>query len=129
MLKKYPDKVRLVFKNFPIRSHKFAIKAAAAALAAEPLGKFWEFHDTLFDNYNQLNDEKIQEIVGIVGLDETKFKEKQKNPAITQRIRLDYEEGIRIGVRGTPTIFINGKIVRDRNLKSMEAIIEKELLK
>jgi protein-disulfide isomerase len=129
LLKKYPDKVRLVFKNFPIRSHKFAIKAAAAALAAEPLGKFWEFHDRLFDNYNQLNDEKIQEIVGIVGLDETKFKEEQKNPAITQRIRSDYEEGIRIGVRGTPTIFINGKIVRDRSLKSMEAIIEKELLK
>jgi protein-disulfide isomerase len=129
LLKKYPDKVRLVFKNFPIRSHKFAIKAAAAALAAEALGKFWEFHDRLFDNYNQLNDEKIQEIVGIVGLDETKFKEEQKNPAITQRIRSDYEEGIRVGVRGTPTIFINGKIVRDRSLKSMEAIIEKELLK
>jgi protein-disulfide isomerase len=129
LLKKYPDKVRLVFKNFPIRSHKFAIKAAAAALAAESLGKFWEVHDRLFDNYNQLNDEKIQEIVDIVGLDETKFKEEQKDPAITQRIRMDYEEGIQIGVRGTPTIFINGKIVRDRSLKSMEAIIEKELVK
>ena len=127
MLIKYPAKVKLVFKNFPIRSHKFAIKAAAAALAAEPLGKFWEFHDTLFKNYNLLNEQKIQEIVGIVGLDETKFKEQQKNPAITKRIRLDYEEGIRVGVRGTPTIFINGKRLRDRSMKSMQEVIEKGL--
>ena len=129
LLIEYPGKVKLVFKNFPIRSHKYALKAAVAALAAEPLGKFWEFHDTLFSNYNRLNDQKIQEIVGLLGLDETKFKEHQKNPAITERIRQDYEEGIRLGVRGTPTIFINGKKLRDRGMKNMEAVIEKELQK
>jgi len=129
LLIKYPGKVKVVFKNFPIRSHKYALKAAMAALAAEPLGKFWEFHDTLFNNYNRLNDQKIQEIVKILGLDETKFKEQQRNPAITERIRQDYEEGIRIGVRGTPTIFINGKKLRDRSMQSMEAAIEKELHK
>ena len=83
----------------------------------------------LFSNYNRLNDQKIQEIVGLLGLDETKFKEQQKNSAITQRIRQDYEEGIRIGVRGTPTIFINGKKLRERGMKGMEAVIEKELQK
>ena len=129
LLKTYPGKVKLVFKNFPIRSHKYAVKAAVAALAAERQEKFWEFHDTLFKNYNRLNDQKIQEIVGLLGLDETKFKEQQKNSAITQRIRQDYEEGIRLGVRGTPTIFINGKKLRDRGMKSMEAVIEKELQK
>ena len=127
LLKKYPGKVKLVFKNFPIRSHKYAVKAAVAALAAEPQGTFWEFHDMLFSNYNRLNDQKIQEIVGLLGLDETKFKEQQKNPNITERIRQDYEEGIRLGVRGTPTLFINGKKLRDRGMKSMEAAIEKEL--
>ena len=129
LLKKYPGKVKLVFKNFPIRSHKYAVKAAVAALAAERQEKFWEFHDTLFKNYNRLNDQKIQEIVGLLGLDETKFKEQQKNPAITERIRQDYEEGIRLGVRGTPTLFINGKKLRDRDMKSMEAVVEKELQK
>jgi protein-disulfide isomerase len=129
LLKKYPGKVKLVFKNFPIQSHRYAVKAAAAALATEPLGKFWEFHDMLFSNYNRLNDQKIQEIVGLLSLDETKFKEQQKNPAITERIRQDYEEGIRIGVRGTPTIFINGKKLRDRGMESMESVIEKELQK
>ena len=129
LLIKYPGKVKVVFKNFPIRSHKYALKASVAALAAEPSGKFWEFHDMLFSNYNRLNDQKIQEIVGLLGLDETKFKEQQKNSAITQRIRQDYEEGIRIGVRGTPTIFINGKKLRERGMKGMEAVIEKELQK
>ena len=129
LLKKYPGKVKLVFKNFPIRSHTYAVKAAVAALAAERQEKFWEFHDTLFSNYNDLNDPKIQEIVGLLGLDETKFKEQQKNPAITERIRQDYEEGIRLGVRGTPTLFINGKKLRDRGTKSMEAFVEKELQK
>jgi len=83
----------------------------------------------LFSNYNRLNDHKIQEIVGLLGLDEAKFKEQQKNPAITERIRQDYEEGIRLGVRGTPTIFINGKKLRDRGMQSMEAVIKKELQK
>jgi protein-disulfide isomerase len=129
LLIEYPGKVKLVFKNFPIRSHKYALAAAVAALAAEPLGKFWEFHDTLFSNYNRLNDQKIQEIVGLLGLDESKFKEQQKNPAITERVRQDYEEGIRLGVRGTPTIFINGKKLRDRDMESMESVIEKELQK
>jgi len=129
LLKKYPNKVKLVFKNFPIRSHKYAVKAAAAALAADREEKFWEFHDMLFENYNRLNDQKIQEIAGLLGLDETEFKKQQQNPTVTERIRQDYEEGIRLGVRGTPTIFINGKKLRDRSMKSMETTIEKEVRK
>ena len=129
LLIKYPGKIKLVFKNFPIRSHNYAVKAAVAALAAETQGKFWEFHDMLFNNYNRLNDQKVQEIVGLLGLDETKFEEQQKNPAVTERIRQDYQEGIRLGVKGTPTIFINGKKLRNRGIKSMEAVIEKNLQK
>ena len=62
-------------------------------------------------------------------VDETEFKKQQQSPAITERIRQDYEEGIRLGVRGTPTVFINGKKVRDRSMRQMETIIEKELQK
>ena len=83
----------------------------------------------LFENYNRLNDQKIQEIAGLLGLDETEFKKQQQSPAITERIRQDYEEGIRLGVRGTPTVFINGKKLRDRSMKSMETAIEKEIQK
>ena len=83
----------------------------------------------LFENYNRLNDQKIQEIAGLLGLDETEFKKQQQSPAIIERIRQDYEEGIRLGVRGTPTVFINGKKLRDRSMKSMETAIEKEIQK
>jgi len=127
LLKKYPASVKLVHKNFPIRSHKFAIKAAAAALAADREGKFWEFHDELFKNYNRLNDQKIQEIARKLELDETEIKKQQKDPAITTRIQKDYEEGIRLGIRGVPTVYINGKRMRDRAINTIEAAIEKEL--
>ena len=127
LLEKYPTDVKVVFKNFPIRSHKFAIQAAMAALAAGRQDKFWEFHDELFKNYNRLNDQKIQEIATQLGLDQTKFEEHRKNPVEAARIRQDYEEGIGLGVRGTPTLFINGKRLKNRSMQNMEAIIQQEL--
>jgi protein-disulfide isomerase len=127
LLEKYPTDVKVVFKNFPIRSHKFAVQAAMAALAAGRQNKFWEFHDELFKNYNRLNEQKIQEIATQLGLDQTKFKEHRKNPAEAARIRKDYEEGLGLGVRGTPTVFINGRKLKKRSLPIMEAIINEEL--
>ncbi len=129
LLEKYPTKVKLVHKNFPIRSHQFAFKAAVAALAADRQGKFWEFHDELYKNYNRLNDKKIDEIAKQLGLNEAEFKELQKDSAIIAQIRKDYEEGIQLGIRGVPTVFINGRKVRDRSMPNMEAIINKELTK
>ncbi len=116
-------------KNFPIRSHKFAFKAAIAALAADRQGKFWEFHDELYKNYNRLNDEKIAEIAKLLELNEAEFKEQQKDPSIIGRIRRDYEEGIQLGIRGVPTVFINGRKVRDRSVPKLEAAINQELQK
>ncbi len=99
-----------------------------AALAAGQQGKFWEFHDELFKNYNRLNDQKIQEIVKQLNLDQTKFNEDTKSPVEAARVRQDYEEGIRLGVRGTPTVFINGKQFRKkRSMKTMEAVIDEAL--
>ena len=129
LLEKYPTDVKLVHKNFPIRSHKFAFKAAIAALAADRQGKFWEFHDELYKNYNRLNDQKIEEIAKQLGLNEAEFKELQKDSAIITQIRRDYEEGIQLGIRGVPTVFINGRKLRDRSMQSMEAVINKELAK
>ena len=105
------------------------MKAATAALAAESQGKFWEFHDLLFKNYNKLNDKKIREIALELGLDQTEFKKKMKDPKITAIIRQDVREGAHAGVRGTPTIFINGRRLNDRSLKGFKAAIDKELQK
>ena len=105
------------------------MKASTAALAAESQGKFWEFHDLLFKNYNKLNDQKIREIALELGLDQTEFKIKMKDPKITAIIRQDVRDGAQAGVRGTPTIFINGRRLNDRSLKGFKAAIDKELQK
>ena len=127
LLEKYPNDVKIVFKNFPIRSHKFAIQAAMAALAAGSQNKFWEFHDELFKNYNRLDDQKVQEIVTQLELDQKKFDEDRKSPVEAARIRQDYEEGLKLGVRGTPTLFINGRRVKNRSMQNMEALIDQEI--
>ena len=129
VLEKYPEDVKVVFKNFPLRNHKFAMKAAVAALAAHSQGKFWEFHDLLFKNYNRLSDQKIQEIAQAVGLNMEEYEKKKKDPAIEKKVRQDLSDGHRAGVRGTPTVFINGIRLRDRSLKGFETAIDKQLQK
>jgi protein-disulfide isomerase len=129
VLEKYPQDVKLVFKNFPLRNHKFAEKAAIAALAAGEQGKFWEFHDLLFKNYNKLSDQKIQEIAQAVGLNMEEYEKKKKDPAIERKVRQDFSEGRQAGVRGTPSIFINGIRLRDRSLNGFQAAIDKQLEK
>ncbi len=129
VLEKYPEEVKIVFKNFPLKNHKFAKKAATAALAAGSQGKFWEFHDLLFKNYNRLNDKKIRDIALELGLDMVKFDKKTKDPLIQERISRDLRDGNRADVRGTPTVFINGKRLRDRTLPGFQKVIDRELQK
>ncbi|MCG6981890.1 MAG: thioredoxin domain-containing protein [Deltaproteobacteria bacterium] len=129
MLEKYPNQVKLVFKNFPLRNHQFSMQAAIAALAAEKQGKFWEFHDLLFKNYNHLNEEKIKEIAQQLNLDMKKFEKDRKDPEIRVMINKDLAEGNRVGVRGTPTIFINGRLLRNRSMAGFQELIEKALKK
>jgi protein-disulfide isomerase len=129
VLEQNPDDVRLVFKNYPLRNHKFAMKAAMAALAAGSEGKFWEFHDELYKNYNKLSDQKIREIALGLGFDQAEFDKKMNDPKITAMIRQDLRDGVQAGVRGTPTIFINGRRLKNRSLQGFQAAIDKELQK
>jgi len=129
VLETYPKEVKLVFMNFPLRSHKFAKPAAAASLAADRQGKFWEFHDRLFSYYNRLNDEKIREIAVDLGLNMDKFEKDTKDPKLLAKINQDVRIGISVGVKGIPSIFINGRLLKNRNLKGFRAVIEKELKK
>jgi protein-disulfide isomerase len=129
VLEKNPDKVKLVFKNFPLRNHKFAMPAATAALAAGKQGKFWEFHDLLFKDYNRLNEQTVKEIAQKLKLDMEKFEKDRKDPGIRTLISRDVSEGNRAGVRGTPTIFINGRLLRNRSPAGFQEMIEKALKK
>lgn len=126
----YPKDVRIVFKNFPLRSHRFAVPAALAALAAEDQGQFWPFHDRLFQNYNQLNAQKVEEIRQELNLDAERFKAKMQDPALQGLVRRDLEEGNAAGVGGTPTVYINGKKMRGRmSLEGFRKAIDAELAK
>jgi protein-disulfide isomerase len=127
VLERNPKTVKVVFKNFPIRSHKFAVKAAVAALAADRQGKFWNFHDELFKHYNRLNEEKLQEIATQLKLNKAQFEKDRKDPQLMERIRRDYNEGIQAGIRSVPSVFINGRKLKQRSLDRFQALIDKEL--
>jgi protein-disulfide isomerase len=121
--------VKLAIKNFPLPNHKFARQAAVAALAANRQGKFWQFHDELYKNYASLNEEKIQEIAQQVGLDTAKLNQDMQAPEIGAIVESDLREGREFGVRGIPTVFVNGRLLRDRSFAGFQAAIEKELAK
>ena len=127
VLAKYPREVKLVFKQFPLNMHPFSRKAAAASLAAGEQGKFWEMHDRVFENSRRLSDALFLQVAEGLGLDMTKFKESLNGLSIQARIKEDIQDGIKAGVRGTPTVFIDGKLLRDRSLKGFEEMIEKDL--
>ena len=128
MLEQYPKDVKLVFKSFPLeRIHKSAKQAAIAAQAANQQGKFWEFHAELFNNYNKLSDEKIDEIAQSLGLDMAQFKQDLANPALAAMVQRDLKDGVDAGVRGTPTIFVNGRLLQQRSLPGFKQVIDEEL--
>jgi len=130
VLDKYPKKVKLVFKNFPLTSiHPFAYKSAVAALAADAQGKFWQFHEKLFVNQRSLNDAQIQGIASELNLDMERFNDAVKDPAIQKLIARDMEEGKEAGVEGIPAVFVNGKLPKESSLQGIEALIEAELMK
>lgn len=101
--------------------------AAKAALAAGRQGRFWEYHDQLFENYNRLNNGLLDQIALGLNLDMNRFNKDREDPAIAALINRDIREGSRIGVRGTPTVFVNGKRLNQRSLEAFSAAIDNEL--
>jgi len=127
VLKRNPKTVKLFFKNFPLPMHKFSRKAALAALAAEKQGKFWEFHDKLFASFNTLNDQKINDIAKELGLNMEQFKRDESDPANERAVVRDLQEGQQVGVRGTPTIFIDGILLKNRSPQGFQEMIDSQL--
>ena len=119
----------MIFKNYPLSYHAFAKKAAIAAAAAQRQGKFWEYHDRLFENYDRLDDQKFREIARELNLDMEKFEKDLNDPATILRVDKDVQLGRSVGVGGTPTVFINGSISKARTLEDFQAIVVKELRK
>lgn len=127
LLIKYPKDIKLVLKNLPLPMHPFARKAAAAALAAKNQGKFWEFSHKLFENSSRLDDARIQSIAKQTGLDLVKFNRDMNDAKVQTLINEDVAEAEKASVEGTPSIFINGKALRNAGPNELQNMIEAEL--
>jgi protein-disulfide isomerase len=127
VLEQYPNDVKLVHKLCPY--HDFSREAVEAAYAAWDQGKFWEYHDLLFYNQLVLNKPQITAIAEELHLDLKRFNKKMKDPAIQKLIDRDMADVSRLGILGTPTVYVNGKVLNDRSLQGFQTAIEGELKK
>ena len=107
---KYPDKIKFVYKHFPLSFHSNAKAAAASAIAAQKQGKFWEYRYALAPHSRELSDSVFLAVAKEVGLDVEKFKKDMVlDSAMEARIDKDFQLGVKVGVQGTPNFYINGK--------------------
>ena len=127
VVKEFGDKVKLVARNFPLDQHKHAFKAAEAAEAAREQGKYWEYVALLFKNQKALEVEKLKDYATQLGLDRKKFDPALDSGKFADKVKRDLADGNRIGVDSTPTVFINGKRVREKSRDALKLAIEAAL--
>lgn len=110
LMQLFDDRLRLAFRHFPLSQiHPHAQQAAEAAESAGAQGQFWEMHDILFENQDSLDAEGIAELAQELDLDMVRFLRDLSGGVFAERIREDFLSGVRSGVNGTPTFFINGE--------------------
>ncbi|HYV02016.1 MAG TPA: DsbA family protein [Actinomycetota bacterium] len=103
------ERLRFVFRNFPITtSHPHAERAAEAAEAAANQGKFWQMHDLLYENQRDLRDQALRAYAEQLGLEVELFDREMAEHVHAERVHEDFMSGVRSGVNGTPTFYING---------------------
>jgi len=131
ILSNYGDQVRYVFRDFPLTSiHPQAEKAAEAAECAGEQGKFWEYHDMLFQNQKALEIIDLKAYAVELGLDESAFNFCLDSDKYADEVGKDIEDGKSYGVGGTPTVFINGrKVVGALPYTTWQSVIDEELAK
>ena len=130
-LKAYSGKVRAVIKNYPLPFHKEALPAAKAAFAAGEQGKYWEMANAILSDNSNLNDKLYRGLAKKIGLNTQKFSSdlKEKDGLWQEYVQKDIALGNRIDVRGTPTIYINGRKTQARNIAGFKEEIESVLRK
>lgn len=128
--KKYSGKVKLAFKHFPLPMHRDARPAAEASMCVNEQGaeKFWKFHDLVFKNQDKLGASNLEKYAKDAGADPKKFNECISSKKYSSNIQKDVEYGEKIGVKSTPTFFINGQLVSGAvPLETFSEVIDEEL--
>ena len=128
VLKKYGDKVRFVYRDYPLSFHPNAENAAIGAGCAKDQGKFWEMHGAMFNNQAKLGKDDLVATAAGLGMDKDKFKACLDAGKHKDEVQKDFQDGMKYGVTGTPTFFINGiMMVGARDVNSFAEIIGQEL--
>lgn len=123
-------KVKMVYRDFPLDFHQYSQKAAEAAECANEQGKFWEYHNKIFENQDALDSGSLKKYARDLSLDTAKFNDCLDSGKMASEVQKDFDDGTKYGVSGTPTFFINGiKLVGAQPYNAFEKIIEQELSK
>jgi protein-disulfide isomerase len=127
LVKEYGNKVRLVTRDFPLSQHTDAFKAAEAAEAAREQGKYWEYIQVLLRNQSALSVEKLKGYATDLALDRTRFDSALDSGKFKESVQRDVEDGVKLGINGTPTIFINGRRISAKGYDELKATIDTAL--
>lgn len=123
----YGGRVRLVVRDYPLSQHAEAFKAAEAAEAAREQGKYWEYTAKLFGNQSSLGVESLKRYATELGLNRAKFDAALDGAKFAEQVRRDLLDGEKVGVNGTPSLFVNGRRVSDRSYEGLKAAVEAAL--
>ncbi|MBI4256877.1 DsbA family protein [Candidatus Uhrbacteria bacterium] len=125
----YPEDVRFIYRDFPLSDiHPIAQKAAEAGECAQDQGKFWEYHDKLYQNQNDLTQDRLVEFAAELNMNAYQFETCLDSGRYADEVIEDYQAGVEAGVRGTPTFFINGNRIAGAIPKDiLDAVIQSVL--
>ena len=125
---RYPNQIKLVFKHFPLAFHEHALQAHLAATCAEEQGKFWEYRKILFENQRALHKENLIRYAQELGLNVESFVGCLEQEKYRSKIEEDREEVLGYGVQGTPSFFVNGRLLPGAQpFGSFQQVIDEEL--
>jgi protein-disulfide isomerase len=127
IMSEFGNRVRLVVRDFPLSQHANARKAAEAAEAAREQNKYWEYASLLFRNQSALSVDKLRQYATDLGLDRAKFDASLDSGKFAEKVQRDVIDGHKLGINGTPTLYINGKRVSDHSYENMKSVIEAAL--
>ncbi len=122
LVAEYPGQVRAGFKHHPLTKHRMAVNAGKAAWAAQQQGKFWEMHDALFSSRGKLDPDVMRGHAEAIGLDMAQFDKDYQSQAALDAVFLDRRTGRGMGVKGTPSFYVNGRYIGNDPARVRQAI-------
>jgi protein-disulfide isomerase len=129
VMKEYGDRVQLYYRDYPLPFHKHARNASLMANCANAQGKFWEYHGKLFA-MEELSTEKMKAAAGEIGLDKAKFDKCFEDQEFKKAVDQDVTDAQNVGVTGTPTFFVNGRVLTGAQpFEAFKQVIDEELAK